>query len=97
WGPPGSMPSTGLSTAATGCTKGSRSRRNPMPSYREWYSCDGWIIDEDPRQQRDGHPLQSSGQLSVFNPSAERAARLRLVVFHEEDEPTEHVFEAAPE
>jgi hypothetical protein len=68
-----------------------------MPSYREWYSCDGWIIDEDQRQQRDGHPLQSSGQLSVFNPSPDRTARVRLVVFHEEDEPTERQFEAGPE
>jgi hypothetical protein len=68
-----------------------------MPSYREWYSCDGWIIDEDPRLRRDGHPLQTSAQLSVFNPVPVGAARLRLVVFHEEDEPTEHAFEVAPE
>src|SRR2546425_13231999 len=34
------------------------------PTYREWYSCDGWILNDDPRLEPDGHPLQSSGQLA---------------------------------
>jgi hypothetical protein len=67
-----------------------------MSTYREWYSCDGWIIDDYPRQERDGHPLQTSGQLSVFNPSAGQTARLTLRLFHEEDEPTYYSFEAPP-
>jgi hypothetical protein len=66
-----------------------------MSTYQEWYSADGWIIDDYPRQERDEHPLQTSGQLSVFNPG-DAWARVQLVLFHEEDEPTQHTFAAPP-
>jgi hypothetical protein len=67
-----------------------------MSTKHEWYSADGWIIDDYPRQERDGHPLQTSGQLSVFNPGEAQAARVKLVLFHEEEEPTQYSFEAPP-